>query len=114
MLIRGIIRVSEHQIFEIPTDFSLNVDKKANHFLSYGHINVYSPQTFRFLLKSEGLKIENYKNYLNEKEVYNFMNRKKSFIKKVKSRVKRILRKIIPFFMEFKPRVTIVRTLKED
>ena len=60
------------------------------------------------------IKHENYKNYPNEKEVYNFMNREKSFIKKVKSRVKRILRQIIPFFMEFKPRVTIVRTLKED
>ena len=24
------------------------------HFLSYGHINIYTPTLFRFLLKSEG------------------------------------------------------------
>jgi ubiquinone/menaquinone biosynthesis C-methylase UbiE len=57
LLLRELMRVSEFQVFEIPLDYSLNIDRKVQHFLSYGHINVYTPSLFRFLLKSEGLEI---------------------------------------------------------
>jgi ubiquinone/menaquinone biosynthesis C-methylase UbiE len=59
LLLREILRVSEYQVFEIPCDYSVNVDKNVSHFLSYGHINVYSPALFRFLLLSEGYEIIN-------------------------------------------------------
>lgn len=57
ILLREIKRISKNQIFEVPIDFSFAVDKKINHFLSYGHINIYTPSLFRFLLKSEGFQI---------------------------------------------------------
>jgi ubiquinone/menaquinone biosynthesis C-methylase UbiE len=57
ILLREIQRVSEFQVFEIPLDYSIEVDEKVDHFLSYGHISVYTPSLFKFLLKSEGYEI---------------------------------------------------------
>jgi SAM-dependent methyltransferase len=57
ILLREIKRVSKHQIFEVPIDFSFYVDRKLKHFLSYGHINIYTPALFRFLLLSENFEI---------------------------------------------------------
>lgn len=57
MLLREIARVSEYQILEIPIDFSFFVDKHVDRFLAYGHINIYTPALFKFLLKSEGFEI---------------------------------------------------------
>lgn len=57
LLLREIARVSDYQILEIPIDFSLFVDQKIEHFLSYGHINIYTPALFKFLLKSEGFEV---------------------------------------------------------
>ncbi len=57
LLLREIKRVSQYQIFEIPIDFSWKIDQKTDHFLGYGHINIYTPALFRFLLLSEGFEI---------------------------------------------------------
>ena len=57
LLLREIKRVSEFQVFEIPLDYSPGIDRLAEHFLGYGHINVFTPSTFRFLLKSEGFEV---------------------------------------------------------
>jgi len=57
LLLREIARVSEYQFFEVPIDFSMFVDRKIEHFLSYGHINIYTPALFKFLLKSEGFEV---------------------------------------------------------
>ena len=111
-LIREIVRVSKNQVFEVPIDFSLKVDQKVAHFLSYGHINIYSPQTFRFLLQTEGLKILNFKNTLYNKKIFAFMNRDKSFGYKLKMNVKRLLWNTFPFLMNIKPNATTVRTTK--
>lgn len=112
LLIREIKRVSKNQIFEVPIDFSFSVDQKTEHFLSYGHINIYTPQTFRFLLKSEGLKIENYINTLYPKEVFDFMNRKKGKIKSLRSSLINFVRGNMPFLMKIKPNATTVLTSK--
>src|SRR5207253_875763 len=40
-------------------DYFNGVDKETDHFLSYGHLNIYTPSLFRFLLKSEGFIIRN-------------------------------------------------------
>ena len=50
-------RVSAYQAFEVPLDYSTAVDRQAAHLLSYGHINVFTPSLFRFLLKTEGYEI---------------------------------------------------------
>jgi ubiquinone/menaquinone biosynthesis C-methylase UbiE len=57
LLLREIKRISKQQVFEIPIDFSSKLDKKVNHFISYGHINIYTPSLFRFLLLSENFNI---------------------------------------------------------
>jgi len=54
---RALIRVSHFQLFEIPLDYSINVDRKVEALLSYGHINVYTPSLFRYLLNTEGYEI---------------------------------------------------------
>jgi ubiquinone/menaquinone biosynthesis C-methylase UbiE len=57
LLIRELKRVSKFQVFEIPLDYDINVDQYVKYFLSYGHINIYTPSVFKFLLKSEGYEI---------------------------------------------------------
>lgn len=57
LLMREIKRVSGFQVFEVPLDYSIGCDQNVAHFLSYGHINVYTPALFKFLLKSEGYTI---------------------------------------------------------
>ena len=57
ILLREIGRVSEFQVFEIPLDYSCDVNKKVQHFISYGHINIFTPALFKFLLLSEGFEI---------------------------------------------------------
>jgi ubiquinone/menaquinone biosynthesis C-methylase UbiE len=57
LLLRELKRVSSCQVFEVPLDYSVGVDQHVRHFLSYGHINIYTPSLFKFLLKSEGFEI---------------------------------------------------------
>ena len=56
-LLREIKRVSKYLIIEVPLDYYIGVDKNVKHFLDYGHIDIYTPSTFKFLLKSEKFKI---------------------------------------------------------
>ncbi|MBI3631233.1 MAG: hypothetical protein HY221_02750, partial [Candidatus Sungbacteria bacterium] len=74
---------------EIPLDYSVNVDKKVAHYLSYGHINVYTPSLFKFLLKSEGYEIlaerlTQTTNEVTRYNMYNNMKLEKSFLREVK------------------------------
>ena len=57
ILLREIKRVSKYLIIEIPLDYYIGIDKNVKHFLNYGHIDIYTPSTFKFLLKSEKFKI---------------------------------------------------------
>lgn len=57
LLLRELARVSAFQAFEIPLEYSAGVDRRVAEFLGYGHINVYTPSLFRFLLKSEGYEV---------------------------------------------------------
>ncbi len=65
--------VSEFQAFEIPLKYSTTVDHNDQHLLSYGHINIYTPSLFKFLLKTEGFKILSEKLTNNSEEVIRFM-----------------------------------------
>src|SRR6478735_838843 len=69
-LLREIKRVSKYQIIEVPKDYRKGVDKKVDHFLSYGHINVYAPSSIRYLLKTEGFEILRESLKVYDKKVY--------------------------------------------
>jgi ubiquinone/menaquinone biosynthesis C-methylase UbiE len=56
-LLREIKRVSRHQIIEVPRDYKRGADTKVKHFMSYGHINIYTPTSLKFLLRTEGFII---------------------------------------------------------
>jgi ubiquinone/menaquinone biosynthesis C-methylase UbiE len=81
MLLREIKRVAKNVVIEVPIDYRYNVDKKLKHFLAYGHINVYTPTSLRFLLKTEGLEIIQDKISLIEPAITKFntfVNQKKT------------------------------------
>jgi ubiquinone/menaquinone biosynthesis C-methylase UbiE len=101
-IIREIQRVSKHQFYEVPIDFSFYVDKKIKHFLAYGHINIFTPALFRYLLLSEGHKVLKDKCGLYPDEVnqHLFKNNKGGYIKyKLKTAVLRAF----PYLMGIKP-----------
>ncbi len=106
LLLREIKRVSKQQVFEIPIDFSLNVDKKYKHFLSYGHINIFTPAIFRFIIFTEGFELRADLNNLYSKDVYAFMHDKLStslsWKKYTSIKLKNTLRRI---FWNFMPKV---------
>lgn len=106
LVLREIARVSEYQFFEIPIDFSFFVDKRTAHFLAYGHINVFTPSLFKFLLKSEGFEIikEDFRFYSNEIIKMTHASKKKQLI----SRIKNGLIRAIPFLKKIKPNVYVV------
>lgn len=57
ILLRELKRVSNYQVFEVPLDYSEGVDRDVDRLLQYGHINVFTPSIFKFLLRSEGYEI---------------------------------------------------------
>ena len=69
-LLRELKRVAKHCVLEVPKDYRFGVDKKTAHFLSYGHINVYTPSLLRFLLRSEGFVVVKQKIGLYSIETY--------------------------------------------
>ncbi len=80
MLLREIKRVANHCIIEVPLDYRPGVDQRIKHFLAYGHINVYTPTSLRYLLRTEGFEIINDLTSLIEPEVTRFntyINQKK-------------------------------------
>lgn len=80
MLLREIKRVARHSVIEVPLDYKAGVDNRIKHFLAYGHINVYTPTSLRYLLRTEGFDIEDDLTSLIEPEVTRFntyINQKK-------------------------------------
>lgn len=71
-LLRELKRVSRHIVIEVPLDYRFGVDKRVKHFLDYGHINMYTPTSLRFLLQSEGLEIVADKTSLTAPEITKF------------------------------------------
>ncbi len=72
-LLRELARVSRFQVFEVPLDYAPGVDERADHFLNYGHINIFTPSTFRFLLRSEGYAILAERLTRSDPEVFRFI-----------------------------------------
>ena len=81
LLLRELKRVAQHCVIEVPLDYRAGVDTRIKHFLAYGHINVYTPTSLRYLLRTEGFGIENDLTSMIEPEVTRFniyVNQKKS------------------------------------
>lgn len=57
LLLRELRRVSRLQVIEVPLDYAPDVDRRVQHYLGYGHINIFTPALLRFLLRSEGFAI---------------------------------------------------------
>jgi len=108
-LLREIKRISRQQVFEVPIDFSFRVDEKFKHFEAYGHINIYTPALFNFLLYSEGFEILQNKHALYSRQVVDFQNDKRS-VQYYKIMLKRFLWKSIPPLMRMKPNTYTVLT----
>lgn len=111
LLIREIKRVSRFQLYEIPIDFSFYVDRKMEHFLSYGHINIYTPGLFRFLLRSEGHTVLKEICGLHDKGIVRHLYRAKPK-KLAVSRVKALFLRSIPWLRGIKPDFYAVLTDK--
>ncbi len=89
LLLRELKRVAKNLVIEVPLDYRFGVDKRMKHFLNYGHINMYTPTSLRFLLQSEGLEVIADKTSLTPTDTtkYNeFVNKKqkKTLLKIVK------------------------------
>ncbi len=113
ILLREISRVSKFQIFEVPIDFSFYVDKKLKHFLSYGHINIYTPGLFRFLLQSENYTVLDDITYFYDEEIFNLIY-KHNRIGKAIQKLKNNFIKIIPYLSGIKPNSYAVLTKKSN
>ncbi|MDB5145805.1 MAG: class SAM-dependent methyltransferase [Mucilaginibacter sp.] len=80
LLLRELKRVARYSVIEVPRDYKAGVDNKIKHFLAYGHINVYTPTSLRYLLRTEGFEIEADLTSMIEPEVTKFntyVNQKK-------------------------------------
>ena len=106
--LREVNRVCKKAFIEIPIDYSNNINTK--HLLSFGHVNVFTPSTARFLIESEGFKIEQefpsltqirydvtyYNHFYNMGNPANFVSKGKFTIRHMASRVRRALKKSLP------------------
>ena len=80
MLLRELKRVAAYSVIEVPRDYKAGVDKRIKHFLAYGHINMYTPTSLRYLLRTEGFEIVTDLTSMIEPEVTKFntyVNQKK-------------------------------------
>lgn len=113
VLLREIKRISKYQIFEVPIDFSFYVDKKIAHFLSYGHINIYTPALFRFLLLSENYSVVKDLLILYSDDVakLSFKERKMDLFK---FKMKNAFLKLFPYLLGIKPNAYTVLTKKQE
>jgi ubiquinone/menaquinone biosynthesis C-methylase UbiE len=89
LLLRELKRVAGYCVIEVPRDYKAGVDARIKHFLAYGHINIYTPTSLRYLLRTEGFEIEKDLTSMIEPEVTKFntyVNQKKpkSFITDLK------------------------------
>lgn len=111
LLLREIKRVSKMQVIEVPRDYSYGVEKKLNHFLSYGHINLYTPSLLKFLLLSEGFDIIREQWGVYEKRVFTFFA--KTWLQKRKAELLFWAKKILtslpykPFQAQFINTITV-------
>ncbi|MCU0468841.1 MAG: class I SAM-dependent methyltransferase [Arcicella sp.] len=82
ILLREIHRVSRQLLIEVPKDYRFGAEQKLAHFLSYGHINLYTPTSLKFLLMTENFKIQQELTGLYHRD--SFLFGQKTFLQKMK------------------------------
>jgi ubiquinone/menaquinone biosynthesis C-methylase UbiE len=106
--LREVNRVCKKVFIEVPIDYSDNIPTK--HLLSFGHVNVFTPSTARFLLESEGFKIEQefpsftqrrydmsfYNHFYNMSNPCNFVSKSIFNFRYLASWSKRLLKNTLP------------------
>lgn len=109
-LLREIKRVSKYQIFEIPIDFHLKIDQenKMKQALATGHINIFSPSLFRFLIKSEGYTILKEKHIFFSDVAFKHIFRNRSGLQRTILKIKNFLIKSSKTLTDIKPNAYIV------
>jgi ubiquinone/menaquinone biosynthesis C-methylase UbiE len=112
-IIREIQRVSKYQIYEVPIDFSFYVDKKIKHFLDYGHINIYTPALFRFLLLTEAHLVLKDKCFLYPHKILKHLYQKKTF-KLYMVKAKNFIIQTLPYLRGIKPNSYAILTTKNQ
>ena len=100
LLLRELKRVAAWSVIEVPRDYKADVDKKIKHFLAYGHINVYTPTSLRYLLRTEGFEVVADLTSMIEPEVtkfntYNNQKKPKSLISDLKISAEYAVKKAI-------------------
>jgi ubiquinone/menaquinone biosynthesis C-methylase UbiE len=113
ILLREIMRISQRQVFEVPIDFSFYVDRKADHYFAYGHINIFTPGLFRFLLLSEHFSILKETHYFYPDEILKHVyknKRSKFYIQKFKQ----FILKSFKYIRGIKPSSYAVLTEQND
>jgi len=98
ILLRELKRVAEYCVIEVPLDYRPNVDKRIKHFLAYGHINMYTPTSLRYLLKTESFEVVKDLTSMIEPEVTKFntyINQKKpkSFVTDLRINAEYVVKK---------------------
>ena len=83
LLLREIHRVAKQVVIEVPKDYRFGAEHKLAHFLAYGHINLYTPTSLKFLLMTENFKIERELTGLYHRDTFLFG--KKTFLQKLKA-----------------------------
>lgn len=83
ILLREIHRVCKQLVIEVPKDYRFGAEHKLAHFLAYGHINLYTPTSLKFLLMTENFKIERELTRLYHQDTFLFG--KKTLLQKLKA-----------------------------
>jgi ubiquinone/menaquinone biosynthesis C-methylase UbiE len=109
MLLREIKRVAKMVVIEVPLDYRTGVDKRIKHFLAYGHINVYTPTSLRYLLGTEGFEVVNDLTSMIEPEVTRFntyinQNKNKNLLTSIKITAEYTLKNLVAGIMGKKKR----------
>ncbi|MET4081251.1 ubiquinone/menaquinone biosynthesis C-methylase UbiE [Pedobacter sp. UYP30] len=109
ILLRELKRVAKYVVIEVPKDYRFGIDNRMKHFLDYGHINMYTPTSLKFLLKSEGFEIITDKVSMTTPEVnfFNeFINKKvvKSLSKQLKINAEYLIKKTLGNLLGIKKR----------
>ncbi|QKJ31326.1 class I SAM-dependent methyltransferase [Mucilaginibacter mali] len=100
LLLRELKRVAKMFVIEVPLDYRMGVDARIKHFLAYGHINMYTPTSLRYLLGTEGFDVLEGLTSLIEPEVTRFntyinQKKKKNLLTDIKINAEYTLKKML-------------------
>ena len=86
LFLKELARVSQRVIIAVPLEHTLQLRKAREAGKAIGHINFYTPETFRSVLETSGLEVENLFPYTTSRQYESFVSPKlgpyKYFVRK--------------------------------